>query len=348
MKKIAIPMMLILVLLLGACSQSNAGQNASQPSNSSQAPESTTPASNSASEPAAPKTDFPTKTIEWVLPFNPGGTSDTSARVIAGVVSKYLPNNPEVIIVHKPGANATVGVETVHKAEPDGYTIGTTNSGPMNLQPQLGKTSYDPNEFEPILKYMNIPRFFILRADVPWNTLEEVIAFAKENPGKFKVGDAGGGADSTALGLRRLADLAGVELNIIPYNGGGPATTALLGGHVDALLTSPANMDPNEIKLLFTFASERTASNPDVPTLSELGFDVAVNEFYGLLAPQGTPKEIVQILHDAFKQALEDPETVAQMEKLRMEISYDSAEGFQKLLADETERVKSLLPYAPK
>ena len=340
MKRLTIIALLIIAIVVGGCSQTgnqSAVDTTGGPSGTQ---------SGSTRDGADEETiDYPTREIEWVLPFNPGGTSDSSARAIASVVTKYLPNNPNVVIVHMPGANATLGVEAVYNAKPDGYTIGTTISGAMALHPQLGTTNYDPKELKPIIKYLTIPRFVMVRADSPWKTFDDWLDYVKNHPGKFKLADAGGGEDFASLAIRKLMDDAGIELNLIPYNGGGPATAALLGNHVDGLLSNPSNVDPEDVRILFTLAKDRSKIYTEVPTLNELGYDIYTNDFYGLLAPPDTPDQIIQILHDAFKQALEDPEAIDQLEKLGLEIDYESSEEFKNLLEEEYERAKILLKY---
>lgn len=350
MKKMLMILFLVTVLVIAGCGQSgggaDSGSGSGQTSGSSGGSGSSSGATGGGQAPEEkPAIDFPTKAITWVLPFNPGGTSDASARVIANVVPKYLPKNVEIVIDHKAGGNATLGPDFVNKAAPDGYTIGTTISAPMTLLSMLGETSYTKDDFKPIIKYLDSQRFLIVPKDSPWKTFEDWIAYVKENPGKFTLGDAGGALNPPNLAIRALMDQVGGEVTFIPYNGGGPAVTALLGGHVDGIISSPANLDPNDINILFTLSSERSKLNPDVPTLIELGYDIAANDFYGLLAPKDTPDEIVQILHDAFKQALEDPETIAQMENLGLEISYLDQNGLKQLLDDEYKRVEALLPY---
>src|SRR5690625_3069465 len=173
--KITVCFMLIAVLIVGACSQSDSAKSTQQ--------DTTSEAS----------VDYPTQEIEWIIPFPPGGTTDTSARILAKEMSKHLPNEPEIVVVNKEGGNSTIGLTEVYNADPDGYTIGTTTAAPLLIEPLEGNTSYSYDDFQPVAQLIHLPQFFLVSADSPWTNFEEWLEYVKQNPGELKYALAGVG-----------------------------------------------------------------------------------------------------------------------------------------------------------
>jgi len=276
---------------------------------------------------AAQADDYPSRSIEMIVPFAPGGSTDTSARLFASVLGKYLPNNPDVVVVNKPGGATTIGMTAVMNSDPDGYTIGLTSNSPIALQPHFGTATYSWDSFDPVIKLVDIPQVLLVRADAEWETFEEWLDYVKANPGTFTYSTPGNGSTSD-LCMSLLAETADIDIRGIPYDSGGKAMAAMLGGNVQGVATFQGNADDAQTRVLVNFASKRSKKHPDVPTLKDVGVDAFKNAFIGIIAPKGTDPEKITILHDAFKQALEDPEIVEALDRQAFDISYEDGPTF--------------------
>lgn len=287
------------------------------------------------------KVDYPTKPIEIIVPYAPGGGTDTAARILATAVSKYLPNNQTVVVVNKPGGAATIGITEVFNAKPDGYKIGMTTTGATSIQPHYGKTAYSHDSFQAVIRVLSTPQVLVVRSDAPWKTFDEWLEYVKANPNKFTYGTAGAG-HTAHLAMEALNMAAGIKTKHVPFDGAGPAVTALVGGHVDGAAVqvqeAKAQIDAGKIRALINLGSNKVEAYKDVPLAKEKGYDVQVDVYTGIIAPKDTPKEIVTILHDAFKKALEDPSVIEQFKKLGVEPAYAGPEEFQKDITDSFNR----------
>jgi tripartite-type tricarboxylate transporter receptor subunit TctC len=292
---------------------------------------------------ASPK--YPTKAINLIVPWSPGGGADLSARAIASVAPKYL--GQSLIVIQKPGAaGATAHAEMV-KMKKDGYNLIITGNSPSTVVPHLGKTNYDAlNDFEFIIRITNLRNCFAVAADSPFNTIGDLIAYAKTNPQKVKVGLSGalGIGDLT---IRLFNKIAGIELVQVPFQSAGESVVAVMGGHTNAYSGSITSVSPavknKNIKILAITAGERDPSFPDIPTLKDLGIDVALNNQIGIGAPKGTPKVILDFLHGAFKQSLDDPGFKALAQKLEFSIDYLNGVDFRKSIIADSDQVKAIL-----
>lgn len=285
----------------------------------------------SLASPLAAQDTYPTRTIEMIVPFGPGGSTDTSARLFASVLGKYLPNNPDVVVVNKPGGATTIGMSAVKNSDSDGYTIGLTSNSPITIQPHFKTADYSWDSFEPVIKLVNIPQVLLVKADAPWNTIEEWLDYVRRNPGAFTYATPGNGSISD-LSMAVLNEMANIETRAIPYNSGGKAMAAMLGGNVGGVATFQGNADKTLTKVLVNFSSERSAKHPDVPTLKDAGIDANKNAYIGIVTPKGVDPEIIKTLHDAFKKSLEDPAVVSSLAKQAFDISYANSEDFRKII----------------
>lgn len=280
---------------------------------------------------------FPAKEIQIIIPYAPGGATDLIFRALAASAEKYL--GKPVIIVNRAGGGGTIGYTEGAKAKPDGYTL-TAAITPLTILPHQVTTAFTYKDFEPIINVVSDPSMFLVRADCQWKTLKEFIDYARKNPGMITVGNsgAGGGVHLVALAFEKAI---GAKFNHIPFSGGGPSVTALLGGHIHAVSVSPpegiSHVQAGKLKIMALFAEKRLEMFPDVPTVKEQGIDFAMGMWRGLAAPKGTPPDIIAKLHDAFKKAMDDPAFRKSAKDMAINLSYLGPAEFGKLMAHDHE-----------
>jgi len=260
---------------------------------------------------------FPSRSITLVIPFAPGGSTSIVGRVIADKMSELL--GEKVVVDNRPGAGGTVGTRAVARSDPDGYTIALGYTGTLAIGPSLYKNpGYNPRkDFAPIGLIGNAPNSLVVHPSFPAKTVAELIAYAKANPGKVNFGSAGAGTVSHITG-EFFAASAGIKLIHIPYKGTGPALTDLLGGHIPmAFAPIPAshpNVTAGKLRALAVTSTTRSSLLPDVPTIAESAlprFDASL--YYGLVAPAGTPRPVIDKLNAALQAALGSNEVKKQL-----------------------------------
>ncbi|ATW28266.1 hypothetical protein DCMF_00520 [Candidatus Formimonas warabiya] len=298
---------------------------------------------NDTSQPAEPeKISYPEKPIDFIVPFAAGGGTDLNARVIEKLAEKYL--GQPVVIVNKEGAGGQVGYELIAQAKPDGYTIGYLNlPGAIQIAADR-ETKYDPlNSYEPIIMQVLEPKLVAVRKEAPWQTMQEYIDYAKANPGKSKAANNGPGS-ANELAMKMFADKAQIEVTHVPYDGAGKMMAALLGGHVDIapLGVSEFNTNAEQLRVLAVFSKERIKELKDAPTAKEQGLDLDLSARRGIVAPKGTPQEIVNFLHDNLKKMWEDPEYIQMMEQINAIPLYMNGEDFTKRIQEEQKMIDEL------
>lgn len=286
---------------------------------------------------------FPEKEVQIIVPYSAGGATDLIFRALAASTEKYL--GKAVVIVNRPGGGGAVGATEGAQAKPDGYTL-TAVITPITILPHQVKTAFTYRDFAPIINVVDDPSMFLVRANAPWKTTKEFIDYAKTHPDMITVGNsgAGGGVHLVALAFERAA---GVKFNHIPFAGGGPSVTALLGGHINAVSVSPPeginHVKAGKLRIIALFADERFALFPDVPTVKEQGIDFAMGMWRGLAAPKGTPAGVVKMLHDAFKKGMEDPVFKKNAQDMSVKLFYMGPEAFAKRMADDDIRFGKLV-----
>ena len=287
--------------------------------------------------------EFPTKEVQIIVPYAAGGATDLVFRALAAATSKYL--GKAVVVVNKPGGGGAIGVTEAMQARPDGYTLLTAIT-PLTILPHQVKTAFTYRSFEPVINVVQDPAMLQVRADSPWKTLREFLDYARKNPGMITVGNsgAGGGVHLIALAFEKAA---GVKLNHIPFAGGGPSVTALLGGHVHAVSVSPpegiAHVKAGKLRIIALFSETRMGAFPDVPTVREQGVPFTMGQWRGLAAPKGTPPDVVRKLHDAFKKGMEDPAFVKNATDMTVQLAYLGSAAFGDLMAQDHERYAKLV-----
>jgi tripartite-type tricarboxylate transporter receptor subunit TctC len=260
---------------------------------------------------------FPNRPITLVIPFAPGGSTSIVGRVIADKMSQLLGQG--IVVDNRAGAGGTFGTKLVAKSDPDGYTILLGYTGSLAIGPSLYKNvGYDPRkDFAPIGMIGNAPNSLLVHPSFPVTSLAELIDFAKAHPGKVNFGSAGAGTVSHITG-EYFARAAGIKLQHIPYKGTGPALTDLLGGHIPMAFApipaAHANVSAGLLRALAVTSSTRSSLLPQVPTMSEAGvpgFDASL--YYGLVAPAGTPRPVIERLNEALQAALASDDVKKQL-----------------------------------
>jgi tripartite-type tricarboxylate transporter receptor subunit TctC len=281
--------------------------------------------------------EFPTKEVQIIIPWAAGGATDLIFRALAASTEKYL--GKAVIVVNRPGGAGAVGYTEVFQAKPDGYTLVSAIT-PLTILPHQVSTAFTYKSFDPIINVVRDPGMFLVRSDAPWKSLKEFLDYAKKNPDMITVGNsgAGGGVHLIALAFEKTA---GVKFNHIPFAGGGPSVTALLGGHINAVTVSPPegieHVKAGKLKIIALFADKRFELFPDVPTVKEQGIDFVMGQWRGLAAPKGTPPDVINKLHDAFKKGMNDPVFIKNAKDMVVNLSYLDPEAFGKLMAYDDE-----------
>ncbi len=295
--------------------------------------------------PARAQTDFPKREITLIVGFAPGGSEDLRARAVAAKLSELL--GQPVIVANRGGASGAIGLALVAKAAPDGYTLGSISASPMVFAPHLQKVEYKPSDFTYLAGSANQPFCICVRQDAPWQTMQELVAFAKQNPGKPNYGHPGNGHQSHVV-VAMLNIAAGTSMTGVPFKGDSDAITSLLGGHIEmASLASTfvPHARAGKLRPLALIGDNRLKLFPDIPTLRELGYNVNTKApaLLGYAGPKGLPPEVRRKLESAFAQALRSPEFAAMLEKLDNELYYRDGETFGKQVAELYDAMGTML-----
>jgi len=339
--------LIVFSVLLAACGQNNKGTASS--GNSENNTGSSSNAQNAAAEQNAqnsqqqPASDYPNRPIEVIVPFAPGGSTDVIARILAENVSKHLPNNQPVVVVNKPGGAATIGMAELAAAKPDGYKLGVTSIDAISIQPHYGKVSYTPDSFEPIMQAAFVPLMLLVKKDSPWPDFESWLEYVKNNPNQFAYGSATGTGGVGHLAMEALNLAAGIQTKHIPFEGRGPAVTALLGGHTQGAIALLNPGEEDSMRALFNFAGHKSEAYQDIPLLKEKGFDVTGGVDTGIVAPKGIPEDVLNILHEAFKKTIEDPAVAEQIKKLNVDVVYRGPEEFKQYIQENYDKNGKLI-----
>src|SRR5438270_8466040 len=276
--------------------------------------------------------NYPNRPITLVIPFAPGGSTTIVGRGVADKMGELL--GEKVVVDNRPGAGGTVGTKAVAKSDPDGYTIALGYTGTLAIGPSLYRNAgYDPRkDFAPIGLIGNAPNSLVVHPSFPAKTVGELIAYAKANPGKVNFGSSGAGTASHITG-EYFAASAGIKLVHIPYKGTGPALTDLLGGHIPMAFApipaTHANVSAGKLRAVAVTSTTRSSLLPDVPTMAEAGlpgFDASL--YYGLAAPAGTPKPVIDKLNKALREALASDEVKRQLGADGTEITPGTPEDY--------------------
>ena len=287
--------------------------------------------------------DYPDRSVELIVPYAAGGGTDAVARSFADVSRKYF--RKSIIAVNKPGASTSIGTMEVINARADGYKIALVTVE-LTFLNSLGIARFTHDRLVPIARLNYDPSAITVRADSPWKTIEEFLAAAKKSPGEMRVGNAGPGSIWN-LTASALEDKAQVRFNQVPYQGAAPAVLALMGGHIDAVAVSPAEVGTyvaaGKLRLLAVMAEKRIPAFAEVPTFRERGVDLVLGVWRGLAAPKDTPPKVLQTLRDMAAKTAQDPAFLATLQKLNLGYAYADDRVFGAQWSSDSTYFKSLI-----
>jgi tripartite-type tricarboxylate transporter receptor subunit TctC len=293
--------------------------------------------------------EFPKAPIKIVVNFPAGGTVDSLARIVGQKLGEKW--DQPVVIDNRPGAGGNIGAANVYTAEPDGYTLLASPPGPLSINQSLyKKLQYDPTKFVPVTMLAMVPNVITARADFPANSLSELIAYAKANPGRVTYASQGNGSTSHLSG-QMLANRAGINLLHIPYKGEGPALVDLIAGRVDLFVGNISAVikfrQEKKVKFLGIASARRNPAASDVPTAAEAGLpEFEASAWFALVAPPRTPNAIAEKIHDAVVEALNMPNVQQKVLALGGEVVGNSTRELSDFMASERVRWKKVIETA--
>lgn len=288
---------------------------------------------------------YPSKPVNMIVPFPPGGQADLSARPLAQALQQIL--KQPVVVINRPGAAGAIGNRAVAAATPDGYTILVSLVSIVTIpvvEELFGrKPSYSMDQFVPLALLAADPPVLVVGADTPWKTANEFIADARKRPDDLVYSHSGLYGPSH-LPMEMLLHSAGAKMRGLPAVGGGPTMMLVLGGSAAMWASPPAMAVPQvaakKLRALASFGAQRHPAFPDVPTLKELGHDVEYYVWSGVFAPTGTPPAVIATLRDAIRRAVASPEFKTAMENMKSPIPYLDAPEFRDFLAKDAARLR--------
>ncbi len=289
--------------------------------------------------------DYPTKPIQMLIPFGAGGSADSMGRMIAKATEPFL--GQPIVAVNKPGAGGGIMLTALKDARADGYTIGWGSTGILTVT-NIGNVPFMHDVFTHVARvgYSTMP--IVVRADAPWKTFQEFVDYAKQNPDKVKIGNAGTGS-ATHLTPIFMEKALGVTFIHVPL-GAERRVPSLLGGEVDAIC-SPlpeivAQVEAGKARILAMPSEERDPGFPDVPTMKELGYNVVLELFRGISIPKETPADIVKKLEEAFRKGSEDPEFVTYCKNNSFNVSFMGQQDFNNYVVSMNDEIATVMTEA--
>lgn len=287
--------------------------------------------------------NYPSKPVNVVIAYKAGGGTDVGARILMAEAQKNFPQ--PFVIVNKPGADGEIGYTELLDAKPDGYTIGFINLPTFVSLPLQRQTKYKIEDIEPIMNHVYDPGVLVVKADSQFATVEDFVAYAKENPEKLTISNNGTGA-SNHIGAADFAYEAGIEVTHVPFGGSTDMIAALRGGHVDATVAKISEVGSlvksGELRLLASFTENRLEGFEEVPTLTEKGIPVLFGSARAIIAPKGTPKEIIDKLHEVLKAALEAPENIEKSKNANLPLKYMSPEELGEYIKNDDKYMREI------
>lgn len=306
-----------------------------------------------AAAPGQPADDYPARAVRLIVPFGPGGASDTVARTLQPRLERAL--GREVIVEHRPGAAGNIGMELAARAAPDGYTLFLGNVGAVAINPSVFGASLkvEPlRDFVPVTIVADVPGMFVVNPAFPAKTVREFVDYVRAHPGEVSFASSGSGAVSR-LDMERLRALEKLEMTHVPYRAGaGQAVTDIMGGHVPTMFITISSairqVQAGKLRALAVTSAERVPALPEVPTMVESGYPEFVSSSWqGIFVPAGTPEPVVRKLYAGFAAALADPEVRQRFEEVSTRaVASSSPAGFAGFVAAETARWGALVKRA--
>jgi tripartite-type tricarboxylate transporter receptor subunit TctC len=294
---------------------------------------------------------YPDKSIKFLVPWPPGGATDQVARILTVPLSKEL--GVSVFVENKGGAGGNIGTQAFLQDKPDGYSMLMATSSTNAAGPHLfANQGFDAaKDFTPVILVCTIPNIMVVPESSPWNSLKDLLADVKQNPGKYTYGSAGIGASQHLAGAQ-FKTVTGLDVRHVPYKGSGPAALDLMAGHIDMMLDTGSlnNIKAGKLKALAVAADKRIPELPNVPTLKELGVPMVANAWYGVMLPAGAPKDVTEKLNAAFNKVLRDPEVRKTLQGIGAQVDGGSVNDFTKFSQSEIKRYEGIVKMsgAPK
>jgi tripartite-type tricarboxylate transporter receptor subunit TctC len=285
--------------------------------------------------------DFPKQPIKLIVPFPPGGPNDIIARTLAQKMTDIL--KQPVVIDNRGGQGGVLGTDVVAKSKPDGYTIAITSAGALAISPSMEKVAYDTlKDLQPVTLVAKVPEMLVVATSVPAKDMKELVALAKAQPGKLNFASSGPGSLPHLAGeLFKLT--AKIDIAHVPYRGAAPAVNDLLGQQVQMVFLDLPILLPQvnagKLRPIAVGTTHRVPSAPDVPTTAEVGMPGLLTEnWYGMVAPAGTPADVVAVLNKATVQAMKDPDVVAKLSSQGAELQGQTPEQFRAFIDSEIKK----------
>ncbi len=298
------------------------------------------------SEIGAAEKKYPTRPIQIVIGFQPG-TTDMSLMPLTDKLPEYL--GQPVVFVYKPGAHGSVGGSFVAKSKPDGYTLFGTSASALIATPlTMEGCDSSSDDFVPIARCTGTPFLLVVRSDSPFKTLKDIVEEGKKSPGKLTYSSSGAFSNQH-MSMETLLNYAGVNITHVPCLGSAPSVTALLGGHVsmnpNSVNTVVPHIKSGAFRIICVFTKERLKEFPDVPTSAESGYPVFFSGWYGLVAPKGTPEEVIKIIIVALNRVVQDHRNFIddRLRKLMLNLEFVTGEEFGKVIKAENEIYKKVI-----
>ena len=288
----------------------------------------------------------PAKDVNVVVAYKAGSGTDTGARILCSIAEKYV--GKTLVIQNKPGADGKIGYTSLVTSKPDGYTIGFINLPTFNSLAAEKGSVFSKDSVVPIVNHLFEPSVVVVKKDAPWNTIEEFIEYCKANPGKVLCSTNGVKA-SNHIGIQLLAKAAGFKVNCIPYGGTADQLLALRQGEVQVSVPKAGDVasligENGELKVLASYTDERLEDMPNVPTLKEKGYKLVYGSARALVAPAGTPQEIIDFYVKAFTETMKDAENIEKSKNAGLSLSYMSPEVLGQFIDSEDDFVRNTLP----
>jgi tripartite-type tricarboxylate transporter receptor subunit TctC len=269
---------------------------------------------------------YPAKTIRWIVPWPPGGGADVLSRMLSPQLSETL--KQQIVIDNRGGAAGNIGAEMAAKSPPDGYTIVFAYSGTHAINPSIyRKMPFKESDFAPIIQLASVPQVLVVHPSLPVKSVKDLVALAKKRPGELTYGSSGSGAFNHLTGAL-FSMKTGTQLTHVPYKGGGPAAVALLSGEITMILGEPASIvgfvKSGRVRALAVTGAKRAPAMPELPTIAEAGVaGYEATSWNGMLAPAGTPPDIIRRLNAEFNRIIGTPD----MRKRMLDNGYEPVGG---------------------
>jgi tripartite-type tricarboxylate transporter receptor subunit TctC len=300
--------------------------------------------------PARGQSRFPDRPLRVFVPWTPGGATDIQMRSVCDIAARHL--GQPIVVENRPGASGSLGAVALKDARPDGYTLSQMPNSVFRMPAMQQRPQWDPlRDFTWIIRLVGYMGGVVVRPDAPWQSLPELVAYARANPGKISYGTPG--ANTTEVQMQRLAKLAGIDWVPVAFRGAAPNLQALLSGDIHFSAETSAWSDmalEGRVRPLAVWMSERVARFPAVPTFRELGWDVLGESTYGIAGPRGMDPAVVRRIHDAFRLAVHDPAHLAVLARFDMPVRYLGSEDFANeavALMQEARRIVQELGLQP-